>query len=106
MLLHRDAEDLSQKKPEEDSKEETHVVALSVCEQVLLITCKVKVTAADGSSTISRAMIDPGSSGPFVYERLQQHLRLPSNNKNETVEGVAGASTPIHKVRHGSRCLA
>ena len=47
-LLHRDADCVSQKKPEEEDKEETHVVALSVNEQVLLMTCKVKVTTADG----------------------------------------------------------
>ena len=61
-LLHRDADCLSQKKPEEDGKEETHGAALSVSKQVLLRTCKVKVTAADGSSTITKALIDPGSS--------------------------------------------
>ena len=47
-LLHREADCLTQRKPEEDGKEETHVAALSVSEQVLLMTCKVKVTAADG----------------------------------------------------------
>ena len=62
VLLHRDADCLSQKKPEEDGKEETHRAALSVSKQVLLMTCKVKVTAADGSSTIAKALIDPGSS--------------------------------------------
>ena len=61
-LLHRDAKCLSQRKSEnEDRKEETHIAALSVSEQVLLMTCKVKVIAADGSSTIVRALIDPGS---------------------------------------------
>ena len=45
MLLHSDANYLSQKKPEkEEGKEETHVAALSFSEQELLITCKVKVT--------------------------------------------------------------
>ena len=54
-LLHRDANFLPQRKPEEDGKEETHMEALTVSEQVLLITCKVKVTAADGSSTIANS---------------------------------------------------
>ena len=72
-LLHRNADSLSQK-PEEDDKEETRVVALSVSEQVLLhvMTCKVKVTIADGSSIIARARIDPGSSASFIHERLAQ----------------------------------
>ena len=72
---------LSQKKSEkEDGREETHVPALSVNEQVLLMTCKVKVTAADGSSTLARALIDPGSSALFVHERLAQHLCLPRHS--------------------------
>ena len=61
-LLHRDADCLSQKKPEEDGKEETHGAALSVSIHVLLVTCNVKVTAADGTSTTARALIDPGLS--------------------------------------------
>ena len=75
----------------EGSKEETHVAALSVNKHVLLMTCKVKVTTADGSSTIERALIDPGFSATFVHERLAQHLRLPRNNSNASVEGVTGA---------------
>ena len=38
------------------------------------MTCKVKVTAADGSNTIARALIDPGSSVSIVYERLQHSI--------------------------------
>ena len=53
----------------------------------------MKGTAADGSSTIARALIDPGSSALFVHKRLARHLRLPCRNKNAIVEGVAGAST-------------
>ena len=73
-LLHKDADNLTQKKPENtECKEEVHV-ALSVSEQVLLMTCKVKVTAPDGSSTIARALIDPGPSTSLVFERIAQHL--------------------------------
>ena len=57
------------------------------------MTCKVKVTAADGSSTIARALIDPGSSASFVHERLAQHLRLPRKSKNAFIQGVAGSTT-------------
>ena len=80
-------------------------MALGVSEQVLLTTCKVKVTAADGSSTIVRALIDPGSSASFVHERLAQHLCLPRSKKNARVESVAG-TIHLHKVPYGSRCLA
>ena len=66
-LLHSYADCLSQKKPEEDGNKETHVAALSVNERVLLMTCKVEATAANGSSIIERALIDPGSSASFVH---------------------------------------
>ena len=52
-LLHRDADNSTQRKPDNaEAKEEAHVAALSITEQVLLMTCKVKVTAPNGSSTI------------------------------------------------------
>ena len=74
-LLHSDTDCLQQRKPEEDDKvEETHVVALTVSEQVLLMTCKVKVTTVDGSSTKARALLIPRSSASYVHERLAQHL--------------------------------
>ena len=62
------------------------------------MTCKVKTTTADGSSTIARALIDPGSTASFVHERLAQHLCLRRNKKNEIVEGVDGDSTCMHTV--------
>ena len=58
------------------------------------MTCKVKVTAPNGSSTIARALIDPGSSTSFVHERIAQLLRLPRRKKNVMVEGVGGTTTP------------
>ena len=69
MLLLRDANYLRQREFEkEEGKEEAHIVALSISKQVLLMTCKVKVTAADGSSTIARALIHLGSSASFIHE--------------------------------------
>ena len=66
-LLHRDANSVPQEKPKRDDKvEETHVAAQTMSEQLLLMACKVKVTAADGSSIIARAPIDPGSSASYV----------------------------------------
>ena len=94
-LLHGDADDSTQKKPEKaEAKEEAQVAALSVSEQVLLMTCKVKVTAPNGSSTIVRALIEQGSSSFFVHERIVQLLRLPCRKKSVMVEGVGGTSTP------------
>ena len=94
-LLRRDADNLKKKKPENaEGKEEAHVAALSVSEQIILMTCKVKITAQNGSSNIARALIDPGSSTSFVHERIAQHLCLPRTNKNVMVEGVRGTTTP------------
>ena len=45
--------------------EKKTVVALTMNKQVLLMTCKVNVTAADGSSTTARAVIDPRSSASY-----------------------------------------
>ena len=58
------------------------------------MTCKVKVTAQDESSTIARALIDPGSSTSFVLEQIAEHLRLSCRKKNVMVEGVGGITTP------------
>ena len=69
------------------------------------MTCRVKVIAADGSSTIARVLLHPGSAASYVHERLAQHLRLPPKDKNVMVEGVAGSSKQ-HKVLYGHKCLA
>ena len=94
-MLHKDADNSTQRKPDNaEAKEEAHVAALSVTEQVLLMTCKVKDTAPKGSSTIARALIDQGSSTSLVHERIAQLLLLPRTKKNVLVEGVGGTSTP------------
>ena len=46
------------------------------------------------SSTIARALIDPGSSSSFVHERIAQHLLLPRSYKKARMEGVAGTTMP------------
>ena len=94
-LLHRDA-DQTQRVPEiGKSKGETHVSALhvSVSEQVLLMTCKVKVSAPNRCSTIVKALIDPVSSSLFIHERLAQHLHLLRGSKNARVEGIGETNT-------------
>ena len=90
-LLHWDADNLTQKKPE---NAEARIVSLSVAEQVLLMTCKVKVTAPNGFSTIVRAINVPGSSTSFVHERIAQLLRLLRVKQNVIMEGVGGTTTP------------
>ena len=51
---------------------------------------KLKVTAADVSNTIARALINPRSSALFIHEQIAQHLRLPHTNKNAGEQRVAG----------------
>ena len=106
-LLHRDADSVPQEeRPKTDDKvEETHVAAVTVNEQVLLMTCQVKVTAADESSTVARTLIDPGLQLPtftndlcntFVYgARIRTYL---SKDSLEVLHA--------HEVPHGSKCLA
>ena len=97
-----EADSLTQKKPENaECKEEAHVAALIVSEQVLVMTCKMKVTAPDGSSNIARALSDPGSSTSLVHQRIAQQLQLPRSKKNIMVEGVRGTTTPTR----GSVCM-
>ena len=58
------------------------------------MTCKVRVTTQDGSSTIARALINPGSSTSFMHKQIAQLLRLPCRKKNVMVEGVGGITMP------------
>ena len=78
---------------EATGKEKCHLAAASRCEQVLLMTCKLKVISEDGSSTIARALIDPGSSASYVTERLAQLLRMPRTRRNALVDGIADSTT-------------
>ena len=88
-LLHRDVDNLTPRKSENSGgKEEAHVAALSVSDQVLLMTFKVNVTTPDGSSSIVRALIDPRSSTSLVHGRIAQHLHLSRSKKNLMVERV------------------
>ena len=58
----------------------------------LLMTCRVLVSAPDGTSVEARALLDNASSASFVSERLAQTLRLPRFNQKARISGVAGLS--------------
>ena len=58
----------------------------------LLMTCRVMVSAPDGSSVEARAILDSASSASFVSERLAQSLCLPRHNQNARISGIAGIS--------------
>ena len=58
------------------------------------MTCKVKVTEANGSSTIARTLFDPECSAWFVHEQIAQHVCLPRRKHYVLVEGVGETTTP------------
>ena len=58
----------------------------------LLITCRVKVTASDGSVTQARPLLDCAASTSLVQECLVQMLHFPRRHSNFTRKGVAGCN--------------
>ena len=47
--------------------------------EVLLMTCRVEVTAPDSTVTQARALLDCAASTSLITERLANKLRLPRN---------------------------
>ena len=81
------------------------------CRQALLMTCQVRLTASDGSTTIARALLDSASSTSFVTERLAQHLHLPRQYCYTQISGIGSITTHIgsrgvvnFKVSPATRC--
>ena len=70
----------------------THVSQLHNCRQVLLMTCRVKIVAPDGSTTHARALLDSASSTSFITERLVQRLRLVRRNCSVKISGIGATS--------------
>ena len=69
----------------------THT-AIKLKSSALLMTCRVLVTAPNGSRVEARALLDNASSASFVSERLTQSLGLPRVRQNVRVSGIAGTS--------------
>ena len=69
---------------------------------VLLMTCRVLITAPDGSTVEARALLDNASSASFISERLAHSLSLSRMNQSVRVSGIGGISTklPIQSVTH------
>ena len=67
---------------------------------VLLMTCRVLITAPDGSTVEARALLDNASSASFISERLVHSLSLPRTNQSIHVSGIGGIShkPPIQSV--------
>ena len=92
-LLHKEA-DSKLGKAKEPSKAACAAPSRQ-SEEVLLMTCRVKVIAPDGSITQARALLDCAASTSLITERLAQRLRLPRlrsprQPSNFTIKGVAG----------------
>ena len=66
----------------------------------LLMTCRILVSAPDGTSVEARAVLDSASSASFISERLAQSLCLPRSNQNARISGIAGIShkSPIQSI--------
>ena len=66
----------------------------------LLMTCRVMVSAPDGSSIEARAILNSASSASFVSERLAQSLCLPRSTRNARISGIGGIShkSPVQSI--------
>ena len=76
--------------------------AVKLKASVLLMTCRVLVSAPDGSSVEARALLDNASSASFVSERLVQILCLPRARWNMHVSDIGGLSrdSPTRYISH------
>ena len=69
----------------------SHASHLESCpQQVLLMTCRVKIVAPNGCTTHARALLDSASSTSFITERLAQHLSLRRTRNSMTISGIGG----------------
>ena len=88
-LLHMEADPKLEDR-KESSSSMTYVEPSKQGEEVLLMTCWVKVTAPNGSIRQARALLDCAASTSLIIECLAQQLRLPRRSSNFTVNGVTG----------------
>lgn len=68
------------------------------------MTSRVNVKSPNGSTMVSRALLDPGSSASFISERLVQSLQLPWSEHNIRVSGVACLTNTL-SARSTTSCL-
>ena len=87
-LLH--IEEDVKKKEETPKKNKGTYAAPSKGKEVLLMTCRVKVIAPDGSVTQASALLDSAASTSLTTERLVRQLQLSRCHCNFTINGVAG----------------
>ena len=82
----------SEEKTTETVSSATHVSQTKREKQVLLMTCRAKITGPDGSITHARVFLDPGASCSFVTEKLAQQLKLSRRRDNSVIAGIAGVN--------------
>ena len=82
----------SDSSPSQALTQVTANTAVKLKSSALLTTCRVLVTAPNGSSVEARALLDNASSASFVSEHLAQGLGLPRVHQNVRVSGIAGSS--------------
>ena len=78
-----------QNAPQEDIPVGSHAAA-KLTSNVLLMTCRVLITAPDGSTIEARALLDNASSASFISERLAHSLSLPRMSQSVSVSGIGG----------------
>ncbi|XP_048488764.1 uncharacterized protein LOC125491267 [Plutella xylostella] len=64
-------------------------------EMVLLATALIPVKSNNGTTTLLRALIDPGSQASFISERATQILKLKRTPSYGNVTGVGSTQTTI-----------
>ena len=71
-------------------KEITYVASSKGSKKMLLMTCRVDVTAPDGSVTQARVLLDCEALTSLIMERLANKLCLPRQRSNYNIKGIAG----------------
>ena len=66
--------------------------ASQLSSNTLMMTCRVLVSAPDGTCVEARALLDNASSASFATERLAQTLQLPRSKQRASISGIAGIS--------------
>ena len=90
-LLHIEAE-FKEEDTENVDRDVTYVAPSKGGEEVLLMTCRVKVITPDGTVTQARALLDSAASTSLITERFANKLRLPRRHSNRHIKGVGGVN--------------
>ena len=106
-LLHIEAQTSNSPRSSDQRRSQTPTpvssnTAMKLPSNALLMTCRVLVTAPDGSSVEARALLDNASSALLccISERLVQSLSLPRASRQIRVSGIGGLShkAPIQSI--------